>query len=168
MKIQNVRIAVCAVAAVITFSGMGLTASAAGDVNSVLPSAGIDYSMAPSEKSTSLSDMKEDVKREESKDLTASTAEVAVKGTDEIPIGGMLESSTPSTISEKKIEQTIVVSEGYTKDLREASNAAKLREEEEGFKNLVIAKVSNYVNVRDIPSEDGNIVGKLYLSLIHI
>ncbi len=118
--------------------------------------------MAPSEKSTSLSDMKEDVKREESKDLTASTAEVAVKGTDEIPIGGMLESSTPSTISEKKIEQTIVVSEGYTKDLREASNAAKLREEEEGFKNLVIAKVSNYVNVRDIPSEDGNIVGKLY------
>ena len=162
MKIQNVRIAVCAVAAVITFSGMGLTASAAGDVNSVLPSAGIDYSMAPSEKSTSLSDMKEDVKREESKDLTASTAEVAVKGTDEIPIGGMLESSTPSTISEKKIEQTIVVSEGYTKDLREASNAAKLREEEEGFKNLVIAKVSNYVNVRDIPSEDGNIVGKLY------
>lgn len=162
MKIQNVRIAVCAVAAVITFSGTSLTASAAGDVNSVLPSAGIDYSMAPSEKSTSLSDMKEDVKREESKDLTASTAEVAVKGTDEIPIGGMLESSTPSTISEKKIEQTIVVSEGYTKDLREASNAAKLREEEEGFKNLVIAKVSNYVNVRDIPSEDGNIVGKLY------
>ena len=162
MKIQNVRIAVCAVAAVITFSGMGLTASAAGDVNSVLPSAGIDYSMAPSEKSTSLSDMKEDVKREESKDLTASTAEVAVKGTDEIPIGGMLESSTPSTISEKKIEQTIVVSEGYTKDLREASNAAKLREEEEGFKNLVIAKVSNYVNVRDIPSEEGEIVGKLY------
>ncbi len=31
MKIQNVRIAVCAVAAVITFSGMGLTASAAGE-----------------------------------------------------------------------------------------------------------------------------------------
>ncbi|MCM1039806.1 MAG: NlpC/P60 family protein [Roseburia sp.] len=162
MKIKSVRIAACAVAAAVTFAGMNLPVSAAGDVNSVLPSAGIDYSMAPAEKSTSLSDMKEEVEREESSDLTASTAEVAVKGTGEIAIGGMLESSTPSTISEKKIEQTIVVSEGYTRDLREASNAAKLSEEEEGFKNLVIARVSNYVNVRDLPSEEGNIVGKLY------
>lgn len=162
MKIKIVKLMACAMTAAVMFSGMDLSVSAAGDVNSVLPSAGIDYSMAPAEKSTSLSDMKEDVEREESSDLTASTGEVAVKGADEIPIGGMLESNTQSTISEKKIEQTIVVSEGYTRDLREASNAAKLREEEEGFKNLVIAKVSNYVNVRDIPSEEGNIVGKLY------
>jgi cell wall-associated NlpC family hydrolase len=34
--------------------------------------------------------------------------------------------------------------------------------EEETFKNLVIAQVNNYVNVRDIPSEQGEIVGKLY------
>ena len=27
---------------------------------------------------------------------------------------------------------------------------------------MVIAQVNNYVNVRDLPSEDGNIVGKLY------
>ena len=37
----------------------------------------------------------------------------------------------------------------------------KTKEEEE-FYNLVIARVDNYVNVRDIPSEDGEIVGKLY------
>jgi len=37
-----------------------------------------------------------------------------------------------------------------------------LSEEEESFKNLVIAKVNDYVNVRDMPSEEGNIVGKLY------
>ena len=37
----------------------------------------------------------------------------------------------------------------------------KTKEEEE-FSNLVIARVDNYVNVRDIPSEDGEIVGKLY------
>ena len=74
----------------------------------------------------------------------------------------MLESNAPTAVSDKKIERTIVVSEGYTRDLREASNAAKLREEEEGFKSLVIARVNNYVNIRDIPSEDGEIVGKLY------
>lgn len=56
---------------------------------------------------------------------------------------------------------TIVVSEGYTKDLKAAAGSG-LSEEEEGFKNLVIAKVNDYVNVRDIPSEEGEVVGKLY------
>lgn len=161
MKRNSVRIAAGVMAAVITFSGMELTVDASGGLSSVLPSAGIDYSIAPSDN-TSLSDMKEDVERENSSDLTTSTAEIAVKGTGEIPIGGMLESNEQTTISDKKIEKTVVVSEGYTKDLRDASNASKLSEEEEGFKSLVIAKVNNYVNVRDIPSEEGNIVGKLY------
>lgn len=34
--------------------------------------------------------------------------------------------------------------------------------EEDLFKNLVIAQVNDYVNVRSIPGEDGDIVGKLY------
>ena len=162
MKKNSVRIAAGVMAAVITLSGMELTVNASGGLNSVLPSAGIDYSMSPSE-TTSLSDMKDEVERENSSDLTASTAEVVVKGTGEIPIGGMLGSSEQTTISDKKIEKTlVVVSEGYTNDLREASNASKISEEEEFFKTLVIAKVNNYVNVRDIPSEEGNIVGKLY------
>lgn len=161
MKKKSVRITACAMAAVIALSGMELTADAAGDLGSVLPSAGIDYSISPSE-STSLSDIKEEVDREKSSDLTASTAEFAVKGAGEIPVGGMLESNEETTISNKKIEQTVVFSEGYTEDLMEASNASKLSEEEEGFKSLVIAQVDNYVNVRDIPSEEGNIVGKLY------
>lgn len=39
---------------------------------------------------------------------------------------------------------------------------AAAKAEEEAFKSLVIAQVNNYVNVRDLPSEEGNIVGKLY------
>ena len=35
-------------------------------------------------------------------------------------------------------------------------------EEEELFKNLVIAQVNDYVNVRSLPSEEGEIIGKLY------
>ena len=54
-----------------------------------------------------------------------------------------------------------MVSEGYTRDLKEAANTG-LSEEEEGFKNLVIAKVNDYVNIRNLPSEEGEIVGKLY------
>ena len=46
-------------------------------------------------------------------------------------------------------------------DLEELLEAAA-KEEEEAFKLLVIAQVDNYVNVRDLPSEEGEIVGKLY------
>ncbi|MDE7266643.1 MAG: C40 family peptidase [Lachnospiraceae bacterium] len=35
-------------------------------------------------------------------------------------------------------------------------------EEAQDFSGLVIARVSNYVNVRNMPSEEGEIVGKLY------
>ena len=40
--------------------------------------------------------------------------------------------------------------------------AAEELTEEDIFRNLVIAQVSNYVNVRSIPSEEGEIIGKLY------
>ena len=162
MKRRNVRIAACTVAAAITFSGMNLSVSATGSsMDSILPSAGIDYTMAPSTNSTSLSEIKEEVDKEASKNLTASTSDVSVSNGAELQIGGILE--VPSqNVSNKKIEETIVFSEGYTEDLIKASNSSELSEEEEGFKNLVIARVNNYVNVRDIPSEEGNIVGKLY------
>ena len=38
----------------------------------------------------------------------------------------------------------------------------KLLSEEMQFQNLVIAQVNNYVNVRSLPGEEGEIVGKLY------
>ncbi len=37
-----------------------------------------------------------------------------------------------------------------------------LKDNEEDFRNLVIAQVNDYVNVRSLPSEEGEIVGKLY------
>ena len=62
MRKESVRIAACTMAAVITFSGMKISVQAAGDLNSVLPSAGIEYSLS-SESTTSLSDMKEEIER---------------------------------------------------------------------------------------------------------
>lgn len=162
MKRKSVKIAACTMAAVIAFSGIRLTADASGDLNSVLPSAGINYYLSPSDKSTSLSDIKEDVERANSSGLTASTEETGVQGQEEIPVDGSGTDDNQPKISNKKIEDIIVFSEGYTKDLKEASNSDKYNDEEEGFKNLVIAQVRSYVNVRDIPSEEGNIVGKLY------
>lgn len=73
------------------------------------------------------------------------------------------DTSEVKTASNKVIEDTIIISRGYTDDLKAASGAgAASDEEDEGFENLVIAQVTNYVNVRDLPSEEGEIVGKLY------
>ncbi len=49
-----------------------------------------------------------------------------------------------------------------TKALEEAAKAEAVKKEEEYFTTLVIADVNDYVNVRDISSEEGEIVGKLY------
>ncbi len=146
--------------AVLAFSGMGLDASATGSVGSVLPSAGIDFSLQDEEKSTALSSLQEESEKDAAKE-----AEVDGTSVGSVQVGGFTElASTDNKVSaahSKKIEDTVVVSEGYTRDLREAAKTG-LSEEEESFRNLVIAKVHDYVNVRDLPSEEGNIVGKLY------
>ena len=59
-----------------------------------------------------------------------------------------------------KIEPTLELSS--IEDIQAATAASVEELEEEGFKNLVIAQVDRYVNVRSIPSEEGEIVGKLY------
>ena len=44
----------------------------------------------------------------------------------------------------------------------EAAEAERLAKDPENFSNLVIARVNSCVNVRDIPSTDGEVLGKLY------
>lgn len=156
MRKRNVKMVACMMAATISFTGMGLNVQASGNVASVLPSAGIDYSLQNSKKSA-LSELKEDA---DSSNTTTDGTSVGIA-----QVGGYTDlASTTGNISassSKKIEDTIVVSKGYTEDLMKAANSG-LTDEEESFKNLVIAKVNDYVNVRSIPSEDGEILGKLY------
>lgn len=158
MKMKNVRIAACAITAVLAFSGMGMDAWAVGSVSSVLPSAGIDFSMQDQEKTTALSSLQEESEKEAARNAGTDGASVG-----SVQVGGFADMvSTDNKVSaahSRKIEDTVVVSEGYTRDLKENTG---LTEEEEGFKKLVIARVNDYVNVRDLPSEEGNIVGKLY------
>ena len=160
MKKKYVKIAACTMAATLTFTGLGFDVNATGNSDSVLPSSGIDFSIMGEDKSTSLSSMQEESNKESVKSEEAGGATIG-----SVQIGQFAELASTedkvSTAPAKKIEDTIVVSRGYTEDLKEAANTG-LSEEEESFKNLVIAKVSNYVNVRDLPSEEGNIVGKLY------
>ena len=162
MKKKNVKMAACAMAAIFAFTGTGLNVNASGNIGSVLPSSGIDFSLQNEDKSTSLSSLQEESEKEAAKNEDASMSGTTIGS---VQVGSYAELASTedkiSTAPSKKIEDTIVVSRGYTEDLKEAANTG-LSEEEESFKNLVIAKVNDYVNVRDLPSEEGNIVGKLY------
>lgn len=146
-------------AAVLSFSSMGLDVNATGNVGSVLPSSGIDFSLQDEEKSTALSSLKEESDKEAAKNEEATGTSIG-----SVQVGSfadLVSTENKVSTSTKKIEDTVVVSKGYTEDLKKAANI-ELSEEEESFKNLVIAQVNDYVNVRDLPSEEGNIVGKLY------
>lgn len=76
-----------------------------------------------------------------------------------LALGNDLENiSTNSSIPIESIVEWINVEE--TQDDSEA--APEEITEEDVFRSLVIAQVTNYVNVRSIPSEEGEIIGKLY------
>ena len=55
MNKNRLKWTACALAAVVGFGGTGIEANATGNVGSVLPSAGIEFSLQDEEKSTALS-----------------------------------------------------------------------------------------------------------------
>ncbi len=59
-------------------------------------------------------------------------------------------------------EETIETENVETEAVSETEEETTQTEEEQDFRGLVIAQVNNYVNVRSMPSEEGEIVGKLY------
>lgn len=151
------RTAICAVSAALLFSSMNLEifATEAND----LPSAGVDFFLSAS--ATSVKSLKEDG---DSADFT-----VAAASKDTAKTAPTATAAATATIQpqqdvqdgeEKVIEETMEAS--TTKTMNQKERELENRREEEGFKSLVIAKVNNYVNVRSIPSEEGEILGKLY------
>ena len=143
--------------AIVSLSLAGFNSSAK-EINA-LPSAGIDFFFSNS--ATSLKDIKEEVKSE----AAAKKEQAAEKSADPTATA----QSTPDVIEvvvetipeeEKVIEETTIST--TEKTTKEVEHEIEERQEEEGFKNLVIAKVNDYVHVRKEPSTDADIIGKLY------
>ena len=181
MRQKNVKMAICAVTAILTFSGMNIEANAATDLASVLPSAGVDYTLQAN--ATSLKNIKEEADTEK-----AETEETNTENqTEGVPADGVsgnaasenmnteqektddakateAEENAAAEAEEKIIEETkeVDTSNLSEKILKDMAKKLDRKDEEESFKSLVIAKVNDYVNVRSIPSEEGEIVGKLY------
>ncbi|GFI11481.1 murein DD-endopeptidase MepS/Murein LD-carboxypeptidase [Lachnospiraceae bacterium] len=153
------RVAACAAAAAIMFSSMHLELLAK-EANG-LPSAGIDFFL--SADATSVKSLKDENTQYPSTD--ESLDEDAEKMAFPTATATASPTATPmkeqdEEKEEKVIEETMMAS--TTKTVNQKERELEAKREEEGFKSLVIAKVNDYVNVRSIPSEQGEILGKLY------
>ena len=87
------------------------------------------------------------------------TAEASV-----LPSGGIGLALANGNKLEDVSTQTSIPIESITEWINAESSGLTDAEptEEDLFRNLVIAQVRSYVNVRSIPSEEGDIIGKLY------
>lgn len=138
------RTAICAMAAALAFSGSSLTVGATG-LSSMLPAAGLGLELA---EGKSVKAVKEDAINKTKQNIEAQNGTVSDND--------ILE-KTSITVDKEIVEPV------DTKALEAAAKEEATKREEEYFTSLVIADVNDYVNVRDLPSEqDGQIVGKLY------
>ena len=168
MKKASKQLMALSVVAAITFSSLSIDAYASSNkVTSVLPQAGITYALGNNQ--VSLSNLQQSAseessdaesKEESSVESVSSTAEKDIEATSAVTN----ETPSASTITDN-ILKDIQNATGAVISNKEGNEGEESEEvsEEESFKSLVIAKVNDYVNVRDLPSEeDGEIIGKLY------
>ena len=172
MKNAKMQLLACSLTAAITFSSMGLQSYAAtSSVSSVLPSAGIGYELTSDQ--VSLSSLQATSKKNST--VTAGVAQAIVASdktiTETTPLAAKvqddilsdIEAATGTTTSSGEAASSSSASSSGSSSSDAASSAASAEQaEEESFKSLVIAQVDDYVNVRSEPSEDGDILGKLY------
>ncbi len=96
----------------------------------------------------------------------AITAEAV--GSSILPSGGIGQTLTPGSKLASMTDNTatpvesIIEPEGKGDGTIELALSVHVPTEEDLYRELVIAQVKNYVNVRSIPSTEGEIVGKLY------
>ena len=167
MRKASMQLVAFSVTAAITFSSFSIDAFAATNnkVTSVMPQAGITYALGNNQ--VSLSSLQESVELEKSESESSSSSS-SKSSADDIDRNSTVTDVTPlaSTVTDSVLsdiqQATGAVIKKSAAAASEAEEATEEVSEEETFKSLVIAKVTNYVNVRDSASEDGEIVGKLY------
>jgi cell wall-associated NlpC family hydrolase len=153
------------VTAALTFFGSDINAFAASNnkVSDVMPQAGFTYALGDNQ--VSLSSLQQSVEAEKAQTENSSTSSTS---SDKVDLSDAVTDITPlaSTVRDSVLSDIQNATGAVIKNTKnvaaEATAESSEDSEEELFKSLVIAKVTNYVNVRDIPSEEGEIVGKLY------
>lgn len=168
MNKKGMKVAACALASAILVSGFTIPADASMFVSG-LPVAGAALALREGtsvdvvqKQVAEMEDSNKVTKSEEgsqidlaSVELTAGEAAVVAPASAS-PELVQMDVTTPAPVV---AEQAIAAEAAAVVDTVSANTVDP---EAEKFKNLVIADVNDYVNVRSTPSEDGEIVGKLY------
>ncbi|MBQ6587668.1 MAG: C40 family peptidase [Butyrivibrio sp.] len=165
MRKAKMQLVALSVTAALTFFGSDIDAFAASNnkVSDVMPQAGITFALGNNQ--VSLSSLQQSVEAEKTQSETSSTSSTS---SDKVDLSDAVTDVTPlaSTVTDSVLTDIQNATGAVIKNTQELATEATAESseesEEELFKSLVIAKVTNYVNVRDIPSEEGEIVGKLY------
>ena len=164
MKKPFVQLTALSMVAAMTFTNLNITAYASSNkVTSVLPQAGITYALGSNQ--VSLSNLQETVETEKAEAEAASSTSKSAATTEAINSSDTVTNVTPlaSTLSDRILSDIQSATGAVVKSAGTEEETADENSEDELFKTLVIAKVHDYVNVRDLPSEeDGEIIGKLY------
>ena len=156
MRHKNAKLAAYALIGVIAISGSCVRTEATG-VSSLLPAAGLALTM---EEGSSQEEVAS------AKDVTA--AKAGAKKSSSAKESNTESKKTPAANedarakNEKKKEKEATDDSVKEASSKETEEQEKLSQEEKEFSKLVIARVNDYVNIRSIPSEEGEILGKLY------
>ena len=165
MNRKNARIAICALSSTLMLSGLSYSLQAKQMQNNLLPAAGIAVAL---EEGTTIENLNEEVVQNiaylesvsgiqpnivvASDKSSQSAGKKDAEGELRLSAGFSVIDNYQDFVSDTELAKRSTATEDETVDSKE----------EQDFSNLVIAQVSNYVNVRSLPGEDGDVVGKLY------
>lgn len=190
MNHKFTKATICAVAAAMLITGSGYQAEAALSVKAALPAAGLGLVLGEGVSVGQIRDdvkQKKAAQEEQKKTVTqissnstgtaeTQTASETTKSAETETAFGTIQATETSQESAETAEGSEAQTEPVEKEIIEAVDPVykapeapettdidpEELEEEEEKETLIIAQVTDYVNIRDIPSTDGEIVGKLY------
>lgn len=126
------------------------------------------------QETTNLETTEQETSEQETTEQSTSEQETTEQSTSEQEITGQetseeetSEQETSETEESTDLEDDFQTSAGFSAtdtydDAEIIEEETETKTDEQDFSGLVIARVTNYVNVRSLPSEEGEIVGKLY------
>lgn len=162
MNRKLTKATVCALTAVMLITGSGARAEAADKVSISLPAAGMGLAFGDG---TPISQIRDDVKKnQDSSETETQTAETKSSLETESAAAGEAAETDSKAAEESAIVEAMlpIIKEP---EIRLDDDQLQQQKDQE---TLIIAQVSDYVNIRNMPSTDGEIVGKLYNNSVGI
>ena len=168
MKHKNAKLAAYALVGVLAVGGVCVNVDATG-VSSLLPAAGLALTMEEGSSQEEVASAKDvtpaqakEKKNNSGKKTESTTAGKSASGTENKEKTEKTARDVNEKSKEKEAPANTETSAKETEKNAAEEEKEKLSQEEKAFSKLVIAKVNDYVNIRSIPSEEGEILGKLY------